>query len=103
MSCSSLLTRWEQVGLQDEFTDDKGDPIISTAGLENAQTVLRKNRDLSLVIGILLYVLNIVEASVNAHLLQFDTDDSLSINPTLTQDPLFNEAPKVGLRLHYSF
>ena len=90
-------------GLKDEFTDINGNPLISTDGLENAQKVLRKNRDLSLLTGILIYVLQIVEASVNAHLLQFDTDDSLSINPIITPDPLFIEAPKVGINLKYSF
>ncbi|WBX74243.1 DUF5683 domain-containing protein [Tenacibaculum pacificus] len=90
-------------GLKDEFTDDTGKELISTPGLENAQKVLRKNRDLSLLTGVLLYVLQIVEASVNAHLLQFNTDDSLSLEPMVYPDPLFIEAPKVGLTLKYSF
>ncbi|WP_299123999.1 DUF5683 domain-containing protein [uncultured Tenacibaculum sp.] len=90
-------------GLPDEFDGLNGNPSISTTGLENAQKTLRKNRDLSLLTGVLLYVLQIVEASVNAHLLQFDTDDSLSINPTIQPDPMLIEAPKVGLTLKYSF
>ncbi|MCH3882448.1 MULTISPECIES: DUF5683 domain-containing protein [Tenacibaculum] len=90
-------------GLQDEFTRDDGSIILSTASLENAQTTLRKNRDLSLLTGILLYVLQIVEASVNAHLLQFNTDDNLSIRPTFQPDKMLVEAPKVGLSLKYSF
>ncbi|WP_317167225.1 DUF5683 domain-containing protein [Tenacibaculum pelagium] len=90
-------------GLKDEFTDENGNTLISTAGLESAQKTLRKNRDLSLLTGVLLYVLQIVEASVNAHLLQFDTDDSLSINPMIKTDPLLVEAPKLGLTLKYSF
>jgi len=90
-------------GLKDEFTDINGNVLISTPGLENAQIVLRKNRDLSLLTGILLYVLQIVEASVNAHLLQFDTSDNLSLKPMVYPDPLFIESPKVGLTLKYSF
>ncbi|WP_408023228.1 DUF5683 domain-containing protein [Tenacibaculum sediminilitoris] len=90
-------------GLQDEFTKDDGTVLISEAGLESAQKTLRKNRDLSLLTGVLLYILQIVEASVNAHLLQFDTDDSLSVKPVITADPLFIDAPKVGLTLKYSF
>lgn len=92
-----------QQGLKDEFTNTGGKALISTQGLENAQKTLRKNRDLSLLAGILLYVLQIVEASVNAHLLQFDTDDSLSLKPMVYPDPLFIESPKVGLTLKYSF
>ncbi|SOS51037.1 conserved exported hypothetical protein [Tenacibaculum finnmarkense] len=90
-------------GVRDEFTNAEGKELISTPGLENAQKVLRKNRDLSLLTGVLFYVLQIVEASVNAHLLQFDTDDSLSLQPMVYPDPLFIEAPKVGLTLKYSF
>ena len=90
-------------GLRDEFTDENGNTLISSDGLENAQKVLRKNRDLSLLTGVLLYVLQIVEASVNAHLLQFDTDDSLSLKPMVYPDPFLIEAPKVGLTLKYSF
>ena len=90
-------------GLRDEFTDENGNTLISIDGLENAQKVLRKNRDLSLLTGVLLYVLQIVEASVNAHLLQFDTDDSLSLKPMVYPDPFLIEAPKVGLTLKYSF
>ncbi|SEC90121.1 hypothetical protein SAMN04489761_3912 [Tenacibaculum sp. MAR_2009_124] len=95
--------RLRSQGLKDEFTDDNGNQIISTSGLENAQKVLRKNRDLSLLTGVLLYVLQIVEASVNAHLLQFETNDNLTINPSLTTDPMFQEAPRVGLTFKYSF
>ncbi|CAL2091613.1 DUF5683 domain-containing protein [Tenacibaculum sp. 190524A02b] len=90
-------------GLADEFNGQNGNPFISDPGLENAQKVLRKNRDLSLLTGVLLYVLQIVEASVNAHLLQFDTDDNLSIKPSFTNDPMLIESPKVGLSLKYSF
>ncbi len=90
-------------GLQDEFTLDDGTEIISKTGLERAQKTLRGNRDLSILSTILIYVLQIVEASVNAHLLQFDTSDSLTINPTLVNDPIKIDVPTIGLRLKYSF
>lgn len=90
-------------GLKDEFTDDDGNQIISTSGLENAQRVLRRNRDLSLLTGILLYVLQIVEASVNAHLLQFETNDNLTIKPSLKMNSILQETPQVGLTFKYSF
>ncbi len=89
-------------GLSDEFTVN-GQELISTTGLESAQKTLQKNRDLSLLTGILLYVLQIVEASVNAHLLQFNTNDNLTIRPTIQPDKMLVEAPKVGLSLKYSF
>lgn len=90
-------------GLQDEFTDDFGNVKVSLETLERAQTQLRENRDMSLLTTVILYVLQIVEASVNAHLLQFNTDDNLSFKPTFVNDPMKFDAPKVGLILKYNF
>ena len=95
--------RQREAGLQDEFTLDSGEELISRNGLISAQRTLRNNRDLSLLSTVLIYVLQIVEASVNAHLLQFDTDKNLSVKPTMIPDPIRIEAPTVGLRLKYSF
>lgn len=90
-------------GYQDEFTDDLGNERVSLETLERAQEQLRENRDMSLLSGVILYVLQIVEASVNAHLIQFNTDDNLSIRPTMVQDPIQFDAPKVGFTLKYTF
>lgn len=91
-----------RAGLEDEFTVN-GIEIISEAGLERAQRTLRGNRDLSLLFAVLGYVTQIVEASVNAHLLQFDASDNLSMKPVLIPDPIRIESPTVGLRIKYSF
>lgn len=95
--------RLRKAGVKDEFTDENGNQSFSDEGLENAQRQLSKNRDLSVFSFILVYVLQIVEASVTAHLLQFDTSESLSLNPVTIPDPTFNELPKVGLTLKYTF
>ena len=95
--------RQRESGLQDEFTLDNGTEVISRNGLISAQRTLRNNRDLSLLATVLVYVLQIVEASVNAHLLQFDTSDQLSVKPVMISDPIRVEAPSMGLRLHYTF
>ncbi|MDG1227746.1 MAG: DUF5683 domain-containing protein [Polaribacter sp.] len=88
--------------LIDEFTVD-GVEVISEETLERAQDQLRENRDMSLLTTVILYVLQIVEASVNAHLLQFNTDDNLSFKPTFMNEPIYVEAPKVGLTIKYNF
>ncbi|MGY0407142.1 MAG: DUF5683 domain-containing protein [Polaribacter sp.] len=90
-------------GLKDEFIGDNGVATVSLETLERAQKQLRENRDMSLLSGIILYVLQIVEASVNAHLLQFNTDDNLSFRPSLLMNPIKIEAPSVGLTINYSF
>lgn len=89
-------------GLVDEFNIN-GQEIISTETLETAQAQLRENRDMSLLTGVILYILQIVEASVNAHLLQFNTDDNLSFKPTIISDPIRFEAPTVGMKIKYTF
>lgn len=89
-------------GFPDEFTID-GVEIISVETLERAQEQFRENRDLSLMWGVIFYVLQIVEASVNAHLLQFNTDDNLTFKPTLINNSIYTEAPKVGLTIKYNF
>lgn len=89
-------------GLVDEFTVN-GVEIVSTETLETAQEQLRENRDFSLLSGIILYILQIVEASVNAHLMQFNTSDNLTIKPIVTPDPIRINAPIVGLTLKYKF
>ena len=90
-------------GLQDEFTSDNGISSVSLQTLETAQKQLRENRDMSLLSGVIIYILQIVEASVNAHLLQFNTDDNLSFKPTLIMNPIRFETPSVGLVIKYNF
>ena len=90
-------------GLQDEFTLDDGTQIISRDGLINAQKVLRNNRDLSLFATIIFYTLQIVEASVNAHLMQFNTSDNLSFKPVIIQDPSRIYAPTFGMSFKLTF
>ncbi|WP_334058957.1 DUF5683 domain-containing protein [Polaribacter sp. P097] len=94
--------RLRQNGLTDEFTID-GVETVSTETLETAQEQLSENRDFSLLSGIVIYILQIVEASVNAHLMQFNTDDNLTFKPTLIQDPISFDAPTVGLTIKYNF
>ena len=96
-----------KAGLQDEFTITNNDGTtsvtVSEETLETAQKQLRQNRDLSLLSGIIIYVLQVVEASVNAHLIQFNTDDNLSLKPTLIMDPIRIQTPSVGLNIKYTF
>jgi len=92
-----------KIGERDEFTLDDGTELISLTGLERAQKTLRGNRDLSLLVVLLGYVLQVVEASVNAHLLQFDASDNISINPSILTNPINFEAPSVGFSFKYTF
>jgi len=94
-------------GLTDEFTTINPDGsktfVISRNGLISAQKTLKSNRDLSLLTTLVFYILQIVEASVNAHLIQFNTNDNLSFSPTMVPNPIQFDTPRVGLKLKYSF
>ncbi len=84
----------------DEFFDRDGNnnpgdpPDFDLDVLENQQERYQRDRDLALVITIALYILNIVDANVDAHLKQFNISDDLSfdVQPyldlnTITGDP----------------
>lgn len=92
-----------EAGLQDEFTNNDGSLTISRNGLISAQKTLKSNRDLALLTTIVFYVLQIVEASVNAHLLQFNTNDNLTFSPVMISNPISYDIPKFGLNFKYSF
>ncbi len=57
-----------------EFKDKYTDENLATL-----QDYYRSNRDLSIIITSLIYVLNIIDAHVDAHLYTFDVNDNLSI------------------------
>ncbi len=90
------------LGRQDEFTTDSGQQLISDAGLERAQEVTKRNSELSLLITVGLYVLQIIEASTNAHLMQFNMDKSLSFKPQFTMDAISGEII-TGASLTFNF
>ncbi|MFC2128015.1 DUF5683 domain-containing protein [Bacteroidota bacterium] len=89
-------------GLQDEFTTDSGKELISREGLISAQKILKQNRDTSLLTFAALYALQVLEASVSAHLLQFNVNDKISFDPQLYQEPVSKETI-VGLTLNIKF
>lgn len=84
-------------GLTDEY---KGQ--YSTETLINAQRTFQRNRDLSLLITAAFYVLNIVDANVDAHLGQFNVNDNLTLSPKFDSTDL-NYKPKLSLALNYTF
>lgn len=70
--------------------------------LRRAQRFHQRNRDLSLLITMGIYVLNIVDANVDAHLLQFNVNENLSLRPELQQNSI-DYKHNMGLSLSYQF
>jgi hypothetical protein len=91
-----------EAGFQDEFTNDDGTTRASTEALISAQKSTKQNRETSLLLFIGFYVLQIVDASVSAHLLQFNVNDKISFDPQIYSDPNSNK-PFVGLTFNYKF
>lgn len=83
------------------FTDDNY-RFLSEDRLISAQRFYQKNRDLSILVGAAFYILNIVDANVDAHLKQFNVDDKLTINPDLFNDDIYQQ-PNIGITLNYRF
>ena len=67
-----------------------------------AQKFHQRNRDLSLLVTTLLYILNIVDANVDRHLKQFNVNGKLTLKPDIKQSD-FNNNQEVGLTLNYQF
>ncbi|RIV45246.1 DUF5683 domain-containing protein [Flagellimonas pelagia] len=88
----------------DEFYGDGTIPRVSDDALQEEQESAQRDRDLSLVITIALYALNIIDANVDAHLKQYNVDDNLSfdIKPYLDLNPLTNQ-PNYGMALVVKF
>ena len=84
------------------FQDDEFQDRLTDDGLREAQKSLRRNKELSLLITAGLYALNIIDANVDAHLLQYNVDDNLSFKPHYKIDE-FDNSKSVGLTLNFEF
>jgi len=74
-----------------ERTDNPKVGSYTQDQLVTVQRSAQRNRDLSLFITISLYILNIVDANVDAHLQQFNVDEDLSFKPNLEYNPVINQ------------
>jgi hypothetical protein len=77
-------------------------PRITTTNLERAQELFRKNKDLSLLITVGIYALNIIDANVDAHLLQYNVDENLTLAPHYKFNE-FDATSNLGLTLNFKF
>ena len=62
----------------------------------------KRNKEVSMLITVGMYVLNILDANVDAHLLQYNVDDNLSFQPFIDfSNPDYNY--NLGVELHLNF
>ncbi|WP_394750009.1 DUF5683 domain-containing protein [Spongiimicrobium salis] len=81
-------------------------PDFSDQVLQNQQERFQRSRDLALLITVGLYVLNVIDANVDAHLKQFNISEDLSMdmefNPYINLDPI-TANPVYGMALTVKF
>jgi len=96
--------------INDEFIDFNNDnppgspPDLDIGDLESQQERYQRDRDLFLVLSIVAYAINIVDANVDSHLKQYNIDDDLSLDfkPYLEYNPL-TASPNYGMALTIKF
>jgi len=76
---------------------------LEVSSLKSARDQFRRNRDMLIIYGVIFYMLNIVDAHVDAHLIGFDVNQDLSvyISPSLQSNP--NGKQSTGLSLKINF
>lgn len=84
----------------DEFWGDGDTAIISEKRLVDAQKSSQKDKDLSIVVAVAFYLLNIIDANVDAHLRQFNVSNDLSLKPNFEINP-FDSKANYTLTLKY--
>lgn len=84
------------------FEDDEFYGVISDDGLIRAQQQFNRNKEMSLLITIGLYALNVIDANVDAHLLQFNVDENLSLSPHYQYNEMENTSD-LGLTVNFKF
>jgi hypothetical protein len=92
----------------DEFwgIDAEGDPLetprITSEALIRAQRAANRNREISLLVTLGIYALNIIDANVDAHLLQYNVDENLALKPHFKYNERENSTD-LGLTLNFKF
>lgn len=93
-------------GRIDEFTIQNEDgtftETITDDRLIDRQDFFQRRRDLFVLISAGAYILQIIEANVDAHLSQYDVDDDLTFGPDLYWDD-FGTTMNYGMKLTYKF
>ena len=84
----------------DEFYGDNEEPLISSQRLIDAQKTAQKNKDVSIIVSIAFYLLNIIDANVDSHFRQFNVSNDLSLKPKLDFNPV-NAQSNYGLSFTY--
>ncbi|MBU4537531.1 MAG: DUF5683 domain-containing protein [Weeksellaceae bacterium] len=78
-------------------------PGITADALGRVQDRAKRQRDYAIAVTGLVYILNIVDAVVDAHLYEGRKDPDLAVKPTVIYDEFGKQNSKAGLCLSYNF
>jgi len=94
--------KYEDLSVLDNLPNFRKDYVDIKKALEFYKDTRRRYRDLNVLIFGGIYMLNIIDAAVDAYLFNYDISDELSlrIEPTVINNFAFNCAP--GLKLSFS-
>ncbi|MES2761267.1 MAG: DUF5683 domain-containing protein [Bacteroidota bacterium] len=89
--------------IYDDDANTVNSTLYSSDQLVTQKKYYQKYRDIAIIVGALVYLVNIIDANVDAHLKTFDiTDDlSLQVNPYSNLD--YNNKLQAGLSLKLKF
>ena len=76
--------------------------MLENDRLIDAQKQFRRNKELTILVTAAIYILNIVDANVDAHLQQFNVSNDLTLNPAIDVDHI-NRNINYGLSLNIKF
>ncbi len=91
---------YETNGNQDGF---KNETQLDASALKSGRDQYRRNRDMMVIFGVIFYMLNIVDAHVDAHLIEFDVNGDLSVQLTPSVQPVINNRLSTGLTFSVKF
>jgi len=86
--------------IRGDFSDKYTRKILFNDQLIEGMDFHKNYRDLSILWFVGIYLLNVLDANVGAHLLQFNVESKLSIKPILNRTDLITQ-PIVGVNINF--
>lgn len=87
-------------GVEHEFSDR---PNITKEVLGRAQESRKRYRDYAIALTSLAYIVNIIDAVVDAHLYEGKNDPDLAVKPAIIYDGFEDQTAKAGISFNFRF
>ncbi len=88
--------------IRGDFSDQYSNRIALNSQILEGMKFHKTNRDLAFLWLVGGYLLNVLDANVGAHLLQFNVDQDLAFKPYFNQDNIYAD-PAVGIAFQLKF